>query len=115
MSIVKKIAIILGSILGMLLVLFLGFAFFIKLAFGPMWNNTVVDTVHSPENTYYAEVIDSSQGAMGGNTFVDVHKTEGKGSPQRVYSGDWGEYEDMEIYWKDDTCLVINGVEYEIE
>ena len=70
-----------------------------------------------------AQVIDSDQGALGGNTIVDVDE---KGSfnlllfriekkPQRVYLGEWGEYEGMQIHWKDDDCLVINSVEYELE
>ena len=38
-----------------------------------------------------------------------------KKKPQRVYFGDWGDFKNMQIYWKDDECLVINSVEYGIE
>ena len=31
------------------------------------------------------------------------------------YFGEWGEFENMQNYWKDDNCLVINSVEYRIE
>ncbi len=34
---------------------------------------------------------------------------------RRVYLGDFDAYMDMEIYWKDDHCLVVNDVEYVIQ
>lgn len=82
---------------------------------GDLTENTVVQTLESPDGTYIAQVISSDQGAMGGNTLVEVYP---KGKPrqkQRVYMGDWGEHTTMEIYWKTNTCLVINSVEYPIE
>lgn len=95
----------------------------IALTFGNIGQNTVVCSVESPNGTYYAEVIDSDQGALGGDTFVDVYENKefnalifkSSKRPQRVYRGEWGEFEDMRIYWKDDHCLMINAVEYEIE
>ena len=83
----------------------------------------MVKTVESPAGAYCAQVIDSDQGAMGGNTHVEVTEKSRldlilfriEKEPERVYSGEYGEYETMEIYWKDDACLVINGVEYEME
>ena len=101
----------------------IGFLSFIALAFGDLGENIVVQTVESPNGTYYAEVINSDQGALGGDTLVDV--TENKKfdaliftiskKSKRVYHGEWGEFEDMEIYWKNENCLVINSVEYMIE
>ena len=44
------------------------------LVFGNFGENTVTKTVESPGGTYYAEVIDSDQGALGGDTYVNVHK-----------------------------------------
>lgn len=93
------------------------------LIFGNFGVNTVEQVVESPGGGYYAEVINSDGGALGGDTIVDVHK---KGSldflifkiskrTQRVYVGEWGEFYDMEIYWKNEQCLVINSREYEIE
>lgn len=89
----------------------------------PLGQNTVVQTVESPSGTYYAEVVDSDQGALGGDTVVNVYenweinlllfKIEKK--PQMVYWGDWGEFQDMEVYWKDDHCIVINDTEYKIK
>lgn len=95
----------------------------IALLFGNFGQNTVVNSIPSPNGTYYAEVIDSDQGALGGNTWVVIY--DGKGvnalafkiskKPQRVYCGKYGEYKNMELCWKDDHCLIINAVEYEIE
>lgn len=90
------------------------------LTFGKIGTDTVVNTLSSPDGRYYAEVIDVDQGALGGNTVVEV---SGKREidliafriseiPQRVFIGEWGEHKDMEIYWKNDTCLVINSTEY---
>lgn len=115
-----KIAIL---VLSALMILPIGFLSFIALVFGNIAQNTVVQTVASPNGEYYAQVIDSDQGALGGDTLVNVYqksiinaflfKIEKK--PQRVYTGDWGEFENMHIYWKDDQYLVINSVEYEIK
>lgn len=86
----------------------------------PFGINTVVDTIPSPKNSYYAEIVDSDQGALGGNTIVYVHKSGGINAfvfsitktPQRVYLGEWKEYEDIQIYWKSERCLVINSEEH---
>ena len=109
--------------LSALMVLPVGVFCFIALTFGNIGQNTVVQTAESPSGKYYAQVIDSDQGALGGDTLVDVYekskinvglfKIEKK--PQRVYTGDWGEFNTMQIYWKDDDCLVINSAEYEIK
>ena len=110
-------------VLSALMVLPVGFFSFIALIFGNIGQTTVVKTVESPNGKYYAQVIDSDQGALGGDTLVDVYQDceinalvfkIGK-KPQRVYFGDWGEFKNMQIHWKDDNCLVINSVEYEIE
>ena len=115
----KIVALVLSGLLA-LPVAFIGF---IALIFGNIGQNTVVQTVESPGGKYCAQVIDSNQGALGGDTLVEVHEKGGvdavlfrvEKAPQLVYVGEWGEFENMNIYWKDDTCLVINSVEHEIE
>ena len=110
-------------VLFALMILPIGFISFIALIFGNIGLNTVVQAVESPSGKYYAQVIDSDQGALGGDTRVDVYQKSGinvvlfriEKKPQRVYMGDWGEYKTMRIYWKGEGCLVINAVEYEIE
>lgn len=110
-------------VLSAILILPVGFLGFISLIFGNIGQNTVVRSVESPNGAYYAEVIDSNQGALGGDTLVEVYENTEINllifkvfqNPQRVYHGEWGEFEDMDIYWKDDQCLVINSVEHPIE
>ncbi len=85
--------------------------------------NTVVQSVASPNGAYYAEVVASSQGALGGDTVVNVYENKGINAlvfkiakkPQTVYIGRWGAFEDRVIDWKDEHCLVIDSVEYAIE
>ena len=89
------------------------------LALGGMSENTVVKTVETPDGAYFAQVIDNNQGALGGATLVEVYENKkvwGRYKKvERVYSGKWGESHTMEIYWKDEYCLVINSVEYPID
>lgn len=84
---------------------------------------TVVKTIESPNGNCYAQVIDNDKGALGGDTIVDVYeKKEFDGvvfkiykTPKTVYTGSWGEYENMNISWENDDCIVINSKEYEIK
>lgn len=100
----------------------IGFFILFVLIFGNIGQDTIVQSVESPDGTYYAEVIDNDQGALGGSTFVDLYENKGINAfvfrifktPQRIYYGRWGEFENMEIYWKDENCLVINSAEYAI-
>ncbi len=111
---------IVALVLSGLMALPIGFFAFIALLFGNIGQNTVVWSVASPDGTYRAEVIDSDQGALGGDTLVDVYENKGfdafifqvEKTPQTVYYGNWGEFEDMDIYWKSDNCLIINSREY---
>lgn len=114
---------IIALILSALMILPICFFCLAALNLVNIGQNTVVKTVESPSGKYYAQVIDSDQGALGGDTLVDVYEDYGinilffkvEKKPQRVYSGDWGEFENMQIDWKDDNYLVINSVEYEIQ
>ncbi len=114
---------IIALVLSALMILPVGFLSFIALIFGNIGQNTVMQTVDSPSGKYYAQVIDSDQGALGGDTIVNVcEKWELNGiffkikkDPNRVYMGPWGEAFDMQISWIDDRHLLINNVEYEIK
>ena len=122
-SVKPKVLKVISLLLVALLILPIGFLGFIALVFGGIGKDTVIQSVPSPSGKYYAELIDSDQGAFGGDTLVDVHHSKQinallfqiEKEPQRVYRGEWGEFEDMEIYWKDDHCLVINSVEYIVD
>lgn len=93
------------------------------LFFGEIKQDTVVQTIPSPSGERYAQVISSDQGALGGDTFVDVYKKSNlnivlfkiEKGPQRVYCGEWYEFESIQVLWQDDTHLIINSVAYEIQ
>ena len=110
-------------VLSSLMILPMTFLTFMFLIFGNIGQNTVVQTVESPSGEFYAQVIDSDQGALGGDTLVVVYQESSinlflikiEKKPQRVYLGQWGEFRTMQIYWKDDHCLLINSTEYKIE
>ena len=78
----------------------------------------MVQTLPSPNGTYYAEVIDSDQGALGGDTLVEVYDTRKQldlflitvqKNPQLVYFGDWGDFKTMTLQWESEQVLLING------
>ena len=120
-SVRPKMLKVISLLLTALLISPVGFLGFIALVFGGIGKDTVIQSL-PPSGKYYAELIDSDQGALGGDTLVDVHHSKRinallfqiEKKPQRVYHGEWGEFEDMEIYWKDDNCLVINSKEYDV-
>lgn len=118
----RKTSKIFASVLCALMAAFVFFFSFMMLMFGNIGQNTVVKSVDSPNGGLYAQVVDCDQGALGGDTIVDVYEKRDidvfvfklKDKPQRVFVGEWGEFEKMEIHWKNDNCLVIDSVEYEI-
>lgn len=113
---------VISLVLAGLMLLPICFFGFFALTFGNIGQNTVVQRVESPNGKYYAELIDSDQGALGGDTLVNVYE---KGvnllilkiakKPQNIYHGEWGEFENMEIYWTGDNSLAINSVEYYVD
>lgn len=110
-------------VLSALMVLPIAILVFFGLTFGRIGQNTVINSVASPNKAYYAEVIASDQGALGGDTVVNVYENKEINAllfkiakqPQTVYLGEWGAFETMEIYWEDEHRLVIDSQEYAIE
>ena len=87
--------------------------------FGGIGENTVVQRLPSPDGSRCAELIDNDQGGLGGSTFVEICPQGLTGEfgvrvARRIYEGNWGEFRDMELSWKDESCLEINGKEYPI-
>lgn len=83
-----------------------------------------VRTVMSPDRNYRAEIIDIDQGALGGDTLVEVHDLRKQfdgvvfffqKEPQLVYQGDWGEFKTMKLEWESEQVLRINGHPHEIQ
>lgn len=115
---ILKIASVVIPSLALFPIIFISFLLLL-----PVAKNTVVKTISSPEGNYYAEVTDSDQGALGGDTLVHIHETKKLDflifnitkAPNRIYTGDWKEHETMRIYWKNEHSLMINENEYTIE
>lgn len=117
LSVKTKIASVITSSLMFLVLVLISF---VAVFFGNFSVNTVVKTISSPSKEYYAEVVDSDQGATGGSTVVYIKKSDSvnllfatiEKAPERAYLGEWREYETMDIYWKDKNTLIINSSEY---
>lgn len=112
-----------SSVLTSILMLPFFLCSFLFLFFGSIGQTTVVQEIDSPDGTRCARILDIDQGALGGDTAVEVHENSKRidliliaveKKPQRVYLGPWGEFEDMEVLWENDHLLVIDGVSYEI-
>ncbi len=97
---------------------------FIVIVFSGFGQNTVVQTVNSPTGRYTAELVDSNQGALGGDTVVyvtdnmlsanfglfTVHKQK-----EIVYIGEWGEFKTMTLRWVDKDTLSVGGYQYDMK
>jgi len=100
-----------AGLLYMFPALFLGFN---------IGESTVVRSVPSPDGTRVAQVIDDDQGALGGSTLVEIQRGSADvlllrlDNVKRVYTGRWGEFNDMEIAWQDGDSILINGKTYVI-
>ena len=104
-----------GGIVAAFVAVQVGILVFILLVFGSIGENTVVQTLPSPDGTYEARVIDVDQGALGGNTVVEVERNGFLTWPKQIYIGDWSEWKTMQIQWKDEHTLMINGKVYRVE
>lgn len=113
---------ILSGLLSAALMTLLIFGLLLSDVFGKLWDDTIVEAIESPNNTYTASIIKSDQGALGGDTNVEISKTESLNViignftriPKRVYSGKYEEYKGMDISWKNETTLVINEKEFDM-
>ena len=84
---------------------------------------TVVRRIESPDEQHQALLVDVDQGALGGNTDVFVeHKQDvldfGFFLLQKktlIYRTGWGAFEDMELVWKDEETILINGKAFQVE
>ncbi len=107
-----------GLLLPMMLVCFV-----LSVA-GRTQNYIVLDTIDSPTGAYYAQIIDNDQGKKGGSKMVHIYPNKDIETPvfvirkkhiviyQEVYKPNEADKMPVEIQWKDDTHLVINGKDY---
>ena len=116
----KRVFRIVCAVLNSILLLFLLAGIYFFMIFGQFGQDTIVRQETSPDESYTAVLIASDQGALGGDTLVNIEynttKIIGYGRfEKRLYTGDWGEFETMSLEWKDDHTLLINGKSYNID
>ncbi len=112
----KTLVTIISVVVSLLMLMNLPMIMFFLLV-GPIGEETVLQDITSPDGRYTAQLIDRSEGAMGGSTKIEVTDNDAFlfNKTQSVYIGKWGEGFDMEIYWKDNDTLVADGKEYDME
>ena len=112
----KTVVIVISVVVSLLMLLNLPMIM-IFLLVGPIGEEVVLQETTSPDGRYTAQLIDRSEGAMGGSTKIEVTDNEAFlfDKTQTVYTGKWGEGFDMQIYWKDNDTLVADGIEYEMQ
>ena len=91
---------------------------------GRTQNYIVLDTIDSPTGAYYAQIIDNDQGEKGGSKMVHIYPDKGVETPifvikkkhivvyQEMYGPEEADKVSIEIQWKDDSHLIINGKDY---
>lgn len=98
----------------------LGFMALLVLFAGNFTAETVKSTLYSPDGRYRAEIVESDQGALGGNTVVRVQDMDELDlwfcrfykDARRVYTGDM--LENSDISWADENTLLVNDEEIDI-
>ena len=116
-----KLAVMVTSVILLLPVLFI----MVLLPFvSSIGYRAVMRSVTSPDRNYRAEIIDVNEGALGGDTIVEVYDSRKQfdgilflfqKEPQVVYHGDWGKFETMKLEWESEQVLKINGRPYEVD
>lgn len=112
-----------AKVLSVLLVLLLAAASVLDFFSAVMSRSTVVNRIPSPDGRHTAIVTDHDHGATGGSVTVELYDVcRGRNlllgcltpTPQEVWRGPWGSSQDMEVLWKDDNTLHINGFDFEL-
>lgn len=105
---------VLGAIYSIFLLVPTLLLLFLAILVSDFSHNEVVRSASSPSDVYVAKVILNSQGALGGGTLVRVTCQNSKVNlfvgilqrpPDRIYSGRWGEFYNMQLYWETDEIL----------
>lgn len=87
-----------------------------------MGHEEVVSCYPSPAGNYTAIVTSADQGALGGDTLVEV-RDEAKsvnlliGSFRKafeIYRGPWGQWETMTLSWREEDTLLIDGIPHSV-
>jgi len=96
-------------ILFYMLVLTLGYVLSGFMAFVDIGKDTVLNQTYSPDKKFRIDVIDSDQGALGGDTYVDLYKEYFNLVQQKIkiiYHGPYGDK--PKVKWLDNENVIIN-------
>lgn len=118
-----KARLIANIIAVLVIVIPLCFYSFFMVLFGGMGYVKVVRSVPSPNGRYIAEIVDINQGALGGDTVVQINENKGlncfvfkiEKKPNGIYYGEWGEFETIDVSWENDDFVLIDSVRYRVE
>ncbi|MBQ6893208.1 MAG: hypothetical protein IJN48_03290 [Clostridia bacterium] len=110
------------SIVLIVFEVFLAYIMFISFLLSNFGENTIVQTVYSPDNIYSAYVLSSDQGGLGGSTHVYVRRIDKDiklltgtfiTNADELWIGNWGE--EPTVFWIDENNVSVNGKEYKLE
>ncbi len=116
-------AVITTVVMSVILTVAVFFIMYIGAFSGIGGENTVYKEVLSPDGRFTAQIVISDQGAMGGNTRVELDYNELdkkflcfelEKKTARLYSGKYAEYQVIAVEWQDAVTLLINGEEYRV-
>ena len=118
-----KAKLIVNIIAVSVLVIPLCFYSFFTALIGGMGYVKVVRSVPSPDGEYVAEILDINQGALGGDTVVQINENKGlnclifkiEKKPNGIYYGEWGEFETIDVSWENEEFVLIDSVRYSIK
>lgn len=118
---IKWLKIIVGIISAGIGALF-GFVFFISLIFTNFGKSDILQIINSPDNTYVAISISHDEGALGGDTCVNVRDVQKDirllsgtltSLRKEIWRGDWNEKPVLQ--WEDNSNLLVNGTSYNVK
>lgn len=118
---IKWLKIIVGILSAGVGALF-GFVLFLSLVFTNFGKSDILQIVNSPDNTYVAMAISHDEGALGGDTCVNVRNIQKDirllsgtltSLRKEIWRGNWNEKPVLQ--WKDNTNLLVNGTDYNIK
>ena len=119
----RKWAKVLGYVFSFILALLATIIVFLSLTFGSIGSTTVVQEKISPDGKHIAYLIDVDQGALGGDTRIEIMKKPVKtpfGRYSSYYYLDWdnwagvGVLSEMTFEWLDNDTLLYGNTEIDI-
>lgn len=112
-----------GRFLGALLAVVALFFLAISALMQNFGLSQVVKSIDSPDKGYTTIVLDVDEGGLGGSTIVKVQKNTLFGLrsssmihlTRRVFIGEWGMGDALDLSWMGSNTLLIDGISYEMQ